>query len=152
MHRKLCLAINLAILIVLTSPAQAGSGLGHGIVQYKEAITKAVLEFGEKIVKGVAEKGGILGALTSKTVPSATGAVGSLIEPTAKIAVELAITDYKVSRHQQQQIREYAPLVRDAVVSHRQAVDFIMASNYTSGAGKTEVNKALDAEVQKISE
>lgn len=152
-------AVLIFVLLMCSLPAFAGGGFGaisdpqgheYSGKYSKVSFANFVLELGAKLTDGIAKTGSLIGALTSKSSPSATGAAGSLIEPVAKIAVEIAITDYKVSRHQQQQIKEWAPMVKAEMLTHKEVLDIIMASNYTGGAGRANVDSALRSEVENI--
>ena len=107
--------------------------------EYLTITIETILEICATLTSGLAH----LGRLGAATSPSPSSAVSGTISSGGEIAAELAITDYEVSRSQQRQVEIYGPMVADGTLGLDEAVNYVMSSNYTAGAGRENVRNAL---------
>ena len=153
MKTRYIFPVILAIVLAAPNIASAGGSGGAGDVSWKGAQTASVLDsgvnltpyveifvdsllsFGKTLISGLATGG--------SHSPTPSGAITSVVPGTAAVAVELAITDYHVSRSQQRAIANLGPMVEDGTLSVEEATKYVMIQNYTPGAGRQAVEAAL---------
>jgi len=123
------------------SPEASGSRFNDYLIIFGETLIDLGSAFTSAFASGL--------DLGSHAPTPTTGLAVDAISAGGEVAGALAVTDYQVSRYQQDLIVLYAPMVADGTFTIDEAVDLIMGANNAIGAGPENVENALRRELDR---